>query len=221
MSKDDSSKENSQKKVMAAIIASLENLCRIKLPDSAYIDFAINSISIQDLIKQADAGDKDAEERMRHLAFCYLSSDTFGPIPAALRAYAARELKKLSKGTPDSNRPAGGSPPHTYREKLWIAHWIHIAKQSMSQNLACAAFVAFINKKCCEDEALLSLDGVTQNRACEAFIQRSREKCHEGEDALSPEQARKIYVEAKLDIEALYEEVRKIKATVVPIRHED
>jgi hypothetical protein len=50
------------------------------------------------------------------------------------------------------------------------------------------------------------------------FISKGNSK---GNDALSPEQARKIYVEEKPDIETLYEEIPKIKATVIKLRCAD
>jgi hypothetical protein len=200
---------------MAAIIASLKNLCRVELSDSVLIDHAINSIGLEELIEQAEAGDKDAEKRVRSLAAFCLTSDEFAP----LRGYAERVFEELNKGLPDPNRPDGGSPPSTYREKLWIAHWVHKEKKrGKSQSQACSAFVEFISTKCRESEESLSLDGVTQNRACEALMQRSHEKCRKGKEPLSPEQVRKIYVGVKPDIEALYEEMPKIKATVIPIR---
>lgn len=182
------SNDNSRPKVMAAMIASLKNLCRIELPDSAYVDLAIGSVGIENLIEQAEAGDKDAERRVKHLAAFCLSNDDFAP----LRAYAERVSERSNKGLPDPNRPQGGRPPRAYREKLWIAHWIHKAmhQERMSQNKACSAFVEFTSKE-----------------------------CREGEDTLSPEQVRKVYVAVKPDIAALYEQVRKIKAAVVPIRH--
>ena len=191
------SNDNSRSKVMEAIRASLKSFCRMELPDSSYIDLALDSIGIEDSIRQADAGDQFDKMKMRHMAACYLNNDGsyhFGPMPTELRLFAGRELEKLSKGTPDSNKPDGGRPPRRYREKLRIAHWIYkeIKQQGKSQNSACNDFVEFISK------------GNSK-----------------GNDALSPEQARKIYVEEKPDIETLYEEIPKIKATVIKLRCAD
>lgn len=55
MSKNNSSEDNSQPEVMKAIIASLGSFCRMELPDSAYIDLAINSVDVEDSIDQAEA----------------------------------------------------------------------------------------------------------------------------------------------------------------------
>jgi hypothetical protein len=174
---------------MEAIIASLKNLCRIKLSDSEYVDLAINSIGIENLIEQAEAGDKDAEKRVRHLAACCLNSDDFVP----LREYAERVFERLNKGLPDPNRPGGGRPLRTYRDKLRIAHWIYKA---------------------------IKQRGVSQNRACAAYVEHKSSN-EIGPEAISPEAVRKIYREVLPDIEKLYEEVPKIKATVVPIRCAD
>jgi hypothetical protein len=185
-------KDNSRAKVMEAIVASLTNICRIELPDCDYIDFALSSVGIEEAVLEADAGDQIAKTRMRHLAACYLRSNAFGPIPAALRQFAARELERLSKGTPDPNRPNGGRPPRAYREKLVIAHWIYkaIKQQGVSQNVACSDLAEHIGKD-------------------------------SSADIRSPEALRRIFCEVLPDIKALYEEVPKIKATVIPIRSLD
>jgi len=180
------SRDNSRPKVMEAIKASLKSFCRIGLQDSDCIDCAINSIGIEELIVQAEAGDKDAEKRLRTLAAFCLSDDDFEP----LRAYAERVFERLNKGLPDPHRPAGGSPPHPYRQKLWIAHWIYKARQA----------------------------GKTQNQACSAFVEFIGKTNREGEDVLSTEQARRIYVDAKQDIETLYTEIQKAKAATIPMR---
>lgn len=185
-------RDNSRAKDIEAILASLRSFCRIELPDSDYIDLAINSVGLEDSIQAADTGNQTAKMRMRHLAACYLNDDfKFGPIPDALKAFAAKELERLSKGIPDSNRPDGGRPPRAYREKLWIAHWIYkaIRIQGMSQNGACSALSEHIS-----------------NRRCAEL--RTPE----------PETLRKVYVEVLPDIDALYEEVQKIKAATIPIR---
>jgi len=190
MKKSAENKEILQEAVKDAINASLRSFCRTGLPDGDCIDLAIDSLDIEEKIIQADAGDQFAKMTMRHMAACYLSSDSFGPIPAALRQFAARELEKLSRGTPGPNRPNGGRPPRTYRKKLVIAHWIHkTMKLGTSQNKACAALVECISK---ESDST--------------------------PEAISPEALRKIYREMLPDIEALYKEVLKIKATMIPIR---
>jgi hypothetical protein len=92
------------------------------------------------LIEQAEAGDKNAEMRVNHLAAYCLNDDKFAP----LRRYAERVFEKSIKGLPDSNKPDGGRPPRPYREKLWIAHWIYQAIQAgKTQNEACEAFAQF------------------------------------------------------------------------------
>lgn len=186
------SKDDSRAKVTEAITASLKNFCRTGLPDSVCIDLAIDSIGIEDSIRQADAGDQFAKMKMRLMAACYLSNDGsyhFGPMPNELRLFAGRELEKLSKGTPDSIKPDGGRPPRNYRTKLWLAHWIYkaIKQQGMSQNCACSALVELISKGSSAEDK-------------------------------SPEALRKIYREVLPDIEKLYAEMPKIKATVVPLR---
>jgi hypothetical protein len=80
------SKDKSQPLVIAAIIASLKNLCRLELSDCAYIDLAIDSIGLEELIEQAEAGDKETEKRVRNLAAFCLNDDDFAP----LRDYAER-----------------------------------------------------------------------------------------------------------------------------------
>ena len=69
------SNDNSRSKVMEAIRASLKSFCRMELPDSSYIDLALDSIGIEDSIRQADAGDQFAKMKMRHMAACYLNND--------------------------------------------------------------------------------------------------------------------------------------------------
>jgi len=190
--KNDDSRSTDRK----TISASLKNLCRIELPHCDYIDIALNSVDIEESIMEADTGVQFAKMRMRHMAACYLSSDKFGPIPPSLRKFAARELEKLSKGSPDPIKPNGGRPPRTYRKKLVIAHWIYktLKQQGMSQNAACAALAEFLSK-----------NNGTPNKSY-------------GGEAISPEALRKIYREVLPDIEELYEEVRKTRATTVPIR---
>ncbi len=178
------SKDNSRPKVMEAIKASLKSFCRTGLPDSDCIDLAIDSIGLEELIEQAEAGDKNAEMRVNHLAAYCLNDDKFAP----LRGYAGRVFEKSIKGLPDSNKPDGGRPPHPYREKLRIAHWIYQAIQA----------------------------GKTQNKACDAFAQFTDDDGKGGR--LSTEQVRKIYVDARQDIETLYTEIPKIKAAAIPIR---
>lgn len=185
-------KDNSRPKVMEAIRESLKSFCRGGFSDSDCIDLAINSIGLADSISQADAGDQFTKMKMRHMAACYLSNDGsyhFGPMPTELRLFAGRELEKLSKGTPDSNMPDGGRPPRNYRTKLRMAHWIYKA---------------------------IKQQGMSQNCACAALVELiSKESSAE---AKSPEALRKIYREVLPDIEKLYEEIPKIKSTVIPLR---
>jgi hypothetical protein len=176
---------DSRTKVMEAITASLKSFCRLELPFDVYIDLALNSVDIDDAIEEARAGNKDARERMRHLASCYLSSDDFGPMPAALRQYAAWELERLNKGIPDPIRPAGGRPPRAYRNKLIIAHWIYKA---------------------------IKRQGMSQSGACSAYLE------HVSENDLSVGPLEKLCKKLLPDIDALYQKVSEIRATVVPIR---
>ena len=139
--------DNSKARVTEAIAQSLMGFCRTGLSDSSCIELAINSIGIEETIMEANAGNRVAQQRMRHLAACYLNRREFefGPIPPELEAFAARELEILAKHVPDPNRPDGGCPPRPYREKLWIAHWIH--KSKLTQNKACKAFAEYCKGK--------------------------------------------------------------------------
>lgn len=219
------SERDSRDKVTEAIRASLRNLCRIELPDSTCIDWAIRSVGIPEAIEDADAGDHFAKVRMWHMASCYLESESkFGPIPSELKAFAARELKKLSACDKhvDPKRPDGGRPLQPYREKLWIAHWLHQKikpRGTMSQNAACEALADLITRECNEGKEVFSSDGMTQDRLLEILVQRKATKCNEKRDsALSPKRIGNLYREMKPDIEALYDDLKRIRLSTPKIR---
>ena len=215
-------RENAE--TLKSIIASMKSLCRIELPDSACIDWAIGSVGIEDAIANADAGDQIAKVQMWHLASCHLDNEfNFGPIPSALKSFAARELKKLSESEKHSapKRPDGGRPLRPYREKLGIAHWLHKRikpRGTMSQNDACKALANHIDEKCYEDTAVFSSDGFTQDRLLEILVQRKTKKCKDGKNALSPQRIGNLYREMKPHIEVFYGEIKRIRASVPKIR---
>lgn len=91
--------------------------------------------STESLIECAKEGDKAAAKEVLALASAYLNTDTFGPMPVALRRYLGNALAKSSLGESADvtlNLKRNGRPREENRSKLRIAYWIYKAMQSGS-----------------------------------------------------------------------------------------
>lgn len=185
---------------MKATGVNLKLLCQIEESDSECVDTILASTDLEDLIEQAKKGDREAAKEVLGLASSYLNSDVFGAMPPELRRYLGRALAEASLGKSadialNLSRPKGGRPRHSHRTNLRLAHWLYKDMRD--------------NKKSYEDASLDLWEYMGEGtQKYETFYGYTVED-RPGEKGLQA-----IYDKHLQEIEAIYEEVQKTRASL-------
>jgi hypothetical protein len=111
------------------------------------VDTVFVATNFERLIEHAKRGDRNAAKQLLGLASAYLTSDTFGPLPPALRRYLGIALAKISLGksadiTLGLKNPRGGRPSQEHCTMLRIGHLIYKAMRAGRDKAALDAVTA-------------------------------------------------------------------------------
>jgi hypothetical protein len=175
---------------------NLTRLCQIYKKDSECVDVILVSTDLEGLIEQAKKGDKDAAKELLGLGSSYLASDVFGSMPLELRRYLCRALASISLGEKAHkavNLSRNGRGRGNHRTNLRLAHWMYKAMRNDGKTYEDASL------DICDEIA----ERIGKHETVFGFYSAPSEKTLQG-----------IYDKHLQEIEAIYDEVRKTRASL-------